>query len=85
MQEYKHGIRKNFKFYSQDLLNNLFLHPYTKIEYIERDLQVSRLTATKYLEQLTQSGYLEKHTIWRSNYYINRPLFDLLTNPLEIE
>ncbi|NSW45798.1 MAG: Fic family protein, partial [Bacteroidales bacterium] len=30
MQEYKHKIRNNFNFYSQDLLNNLFSHPYTK-------------------------------------------------------
>jgi Fic family protein len=84
MQKYKHEIRNNFKFYSQDLLNNLFRHPYTKIEYVEKDLQVSRLTATKYLDQLAQAGYLEKQKVWRSNYYINRPLFELLTNPPEI-
>ncbi|MDQ2993702.1 MAG: Fic family protein [Pseudomonadota bacterium] len=81
MQKYKHDIRKNFRFYSQDLLNNIFCNPYTKIEYLERDLQISRLTATKYLDQLADAGYLEKHKIWRSNYYINRPLFDLLCNP----
>jgi Fic family protein len=84
MQKYKHDIRKNFKFYSQDLLNNLFRHPYTKIEFLERDLQVSRLTATKYLDQLADAGYLEKQKIWRSNYYINRPLFDLLSKPPKI-
>lgn len=44
---YKHRIRAGFKFYSQDLINNLFMHPYTKIEFVERDLKVSRLTATK--------------------------------------
>jgi Fic family protein len=84
MQKYKHDIRKDFRFYSQDLLNNLFRHPYTKIEYLERDLQVSRLTATKYLDQLAQAGFLEKRKIWRSNYYINRPLFDLLTDPPKV-
>lgn len=46
MQKYKHEIRKNFRFYSQDLLNILFRHPYTKIEHLEKNLQVSRLTAT---------------------------------------
>ncbi len=81
MQKYKQDIRKNFKFYSQDLLNNLFRHPYTKIEFIERDLKVSRLTATKYLDQLAEAGYLVKHKIWRRNYYINQPLFNLLSNP----
>lgn len=78
MKEYKHGIRKKFRFYSQDLLNNLFRHPYTKIEILEKDLSISRLTATKYLDQLTDAGYLEKRKIWRSNYYINRQLFNLL-------
>ncbi len=81
MQDYKQRIRANFRFYSQDLLNNLFRHPYTKIEFLERDLQISRLTATKYLDQLADAGYLEKQKVWRSNYYINRPLFDLLSHP----
>lgn len=84
MQRYKHDIRNNFKFYSQDLLNNLFRHPYTKIEFLEQDLQISRLTATKYLDQLAEEGFLEKQKIWRSNYYINKPLIDLLSKPLKI-
>lgn len=53
MQEHKHKIRGELpKIYSRDLINNLFSHPYTKIEYVERDLGVHRLTATKYLEAL---------------------------------
>lgn len=32
----KHRIRAGHKFYSQDLINNLFTHPYTKIEYVQR-------------------------------------------------
>jgi len=27
--DYKHRIRAGYKFYSQDLINNLFMHPYT--------------------------------------------------------
>lgn len=84
MQKYKQEISEKFRFYSQDLLNNLFCNPYTKIEYIMRDLKVKRITATKYLDQLADAGYLEKHKIWRSNYYINRPLFDLLSNPPKV-
>ena len=60
------------------MINNLFSHPYTKIDYIERDLQVSRLTASKYLEALTASGFLDKQKIGRTNYYVNRPLYDIL-------
>ena len=32
--DYKHRIRAEYKFYSQDLINNLFSHPYTKIDFI---------------------------------------------------
>lgn len=77
--EYKHRIRGKHKFYSQDLINNLFFHPYTKIEFIMRDLKVSRITATKYLEALTEDGLLKKEKISRSNYYINVALYNILT------
>ena len=78
MMEYKHRIRNELpKIYSQDLLNNLFRHPYTKIEYLQNDLRVSRLTATKYLQQLTEHGFLSKSKIGRYNYYINQLLMEL--------
>ncbi|KAF0178658.1 MAG: filamentation induced by cAMP protein fic [Nitrospirae bacterium] len=77
MQDYKNRIRSDFKFYSQDLLNNLFSHPYTKIEFIERDLGVTRQTAAKYLDELADSGLLVKEKIGRYNFYINKPLFDM--------
>lgn len=74
----KQKIRANYKFYSQDLLNNLFSHPYTKIEFIQRDLGVSRLTATKYLDALVDGDVLHKRKIGRSNFYINVPLYRIL-------
>jgi len=75
----KHRIRKDHKFYSQDLINTLFSHPYTKIQFLERDLRVSRLTATKYLDALASDGLLTKQKIGRSNYYINSALTAILT------
>ena len=78
MMAYKHRIRTELpKIYSQDLLNNLFRHPYTRIESVQQDLGVSRLTAAKYLELLTEKGFIDKHKIGRYNYYINRPLMDI--------
>jgi Fic family protein len=74
----KHKVRTGYKFYSQDLINNLFMHPYTKIEFVERDLDVSRLTATRYLDALAAGGVLKKRKIGRSNYYINMPLYRIL-------
>lgn len=72
--DYKHRIRAGYKFYSQDLINNLFTHPYTRIEFVQRDLQVSRLTATKYLDALAAGGFVQKQKIGRGNYYINLAL-----------
>jgi len=77
--DYKHRIRTGFKFYSQDLINNLFMHPYTKIDFVERDLKVSRLTATKYLDALAGAGFVQKVKVGRSNYYINVALNAILT------
>lgn len=78
MQETKTLIRTDLsRMYSQDLINNLFRHPYTRIEYITADLGVSRPTATKYLEQLVEVGLLSKQVTGRNNYYINIALVQL--------
>lgn len=79
MLNYKHRLRDNYKFYSQDLLNNLFKHPYTKIEFIIHDLKVSRITAANYLNKLSDDGLLRKEKLGTGNYYINQPLFELLS------
>lgn len=79
MLDYKHKLRENYKFYSQDLLNNLFKHPYTKIEFIVNDLGVSRLTAANYLNKLAEDKMLRKEKLGTGNYYINEELFNLLT------
>lgn len=78
LMDYKHRIRATHKFYSQDLINNLFVHPYTKIDFLQRDLGVSRLTATKYLDALAASGFLQKQKVGRSNYYVNLALNQIL-------
>jgi len=77
--EYKNLLRDNYKFYSQDLLNNLFKHPYTKIEFVEKELGVSRITAAKYLNELVKDGLLKKQKLGTGNYYINERLMNLLT------
>lgn len=77
--EYKNLLRNNYKFYSQDLLNNLFKHPYTKIEFIENDLGVSRITASKYLNLLAKDKILKKEKLGTGNYYINEKLIKILT------
>ena len=75
----KHRIRGKHSFYSQDLINTLFQHPYTKIQFLERDLSVSRITATRYLDVLAADGFLRKQRIGRTNYYMNTDLLEILT------
>ncbi len=65
------------KIYSQDLLNNLFRHPYTRIEYVQKELGVTRQTAARYLDTLASAGFISKHQTGRSNYYINDRLVSL--------
>lgn len=78
MADYKQRIRRELpRIYSQDLLNNLFRHPYTRIDYVMQELSVSRPTATRYLAILAEAGFVTKHEAGRNHYYINRPLVDL--------
>ena len=79
MAEMKIQLWDNYKFYSQELLNNMFKHPYTKIEFIVRDLGVSRITAANYLNKLAEDGVLRKEKLGTGNYYVNEKLFALLT------
>lgn len=79
MARYKHEIRDNFpKMYSQDLLNRLFAYPYTKIDFLMKELGISRPTASKYLNTLTTAGFLERRKIGRHYFFINRPLLTLI-------
>lgn len=84
MMDYKQKIRTNLpKIYSQDLINNLFKHPYTKIDFLVQDLGVTRQTASKYLDQLIDLKLLTLHKIGKENFYINTALFDFLHNAPE--
>ena len=78
LQETKHRIRSTHRFYSQDLINSLFRHPYTRIRFIEEDLGVSRLTATRYLDLLTEDGVLIKRRVGRASLYVNARLVAIL-------
>ncbi len=81
MREYKNILKPLFgKLYKHELLNNLFFHPYTKIEFIERDMQVTRNTASKYLNKIVETGLVEKVKVGKTNYYFNTKLIELFLN-----
>lgn len=79
MQRTKVVIRGNYKFYSQDLINHLFKHPYTKIEFLTKELKVNRTTAATYLNRMAEDGVLRKEKVGSTNYYVNIALFRLLS------
>lgn len=78
MVEFKTVLRPKFgKQYRHELLNNLFFHPYTKVEFLEKEMMVSRITANRYLNALVETGLIERIKIGRSYYYMNLPLINL--------
>lgn len=79
MQQHKQQIRSQLpKIYSHELINNLYKHPYTKIDFVAEDCQIHRNTAGKRLDELVQIGILEKVKIGKENFYINIELYKLL-------
>ena len=81
MTEYKVRLRPLFeKQYKHELLNNLFFHPYTKIEFLQKDMMVGRQTAAKYLDKIVDEGLLQKLKMGRDNYYVNIRLMELFMN-----
>lgn len=66
------------KIYSKDLIEILFTHPYTKIDFLVDRLNISRQTASKYLSELEAKGILETVQIKNSKYFINIDLFAML-------
>ena len=63
------------KIYSKDLVEILFNHPYTKIDFLVDVLRLHRETASKYLKQLETLGIVESIKIKNSKFYINVELF----------
>lgn len=78
MADFKSVLRPKFgKQYRHELLNNLFFHPYTKVEFLEKELMISRVTAQRYLNLLMETGLIDRVKIGKAYYYINIPLMNL--------
>lgn len=79
MQNHKQLIRNKLpQIYSHELINNLYKHPYTKIDFVVKDCQIHRNTARTRLESLVKIGILKKEKIGKENFYINVALYELL-------
>lgn len=66
------------KIYSKDLLEVLFIHPYTKIDMLVDNLELHRDTASKHLKAMEKIGILNSVQIKNSKFYVNVKLFELL-------
>ena len=64
--------------YRKELIEILFEHPYSKIEYLVSNMGVERKAASRYLKKLEQIGILKSHKIGRENIYVNKKLMNLL-------
>ncbi|MDY0237275.1 MAG: Fic/DOC family N-terminal domain-containing protein [Campylobacterales bacterium] len=79
MDSTKNILKSNLpKVYSKDLLEVLFLHPYTTIEMLIINLNIHRDTASKYLKSMEKIGILNEVQIKNSKFYVNIKLFELL-------
>jgi len=66
------------KLYSKDLLEIIFSHPYTKIEFLVDWMWMTRQTSSKYLNELVENWYMFSIQKWKNKYFVNLELFELL-------
>lgn len=66
--------------YSKDLIEVIFRHPYTKIQFVVDAGIAKRQTASTYLQTLAGLGILREQKHGREKYYINEALFNELAS-----
>jgi len=64
--------------YSRELIDMLFMQPYSKISFLVESDIASRNTASKYLNRLADIGILEKSQVGNEFLYLNKQLYDLI-------
>ncbi len=83
IQQLMYDIKDNIKtklpkIYSKDLLELLFVHPYTKINFLVEELSMTRKTASNHLKKLEDIGVVKSIKMGREIYFVNVELFKLL-------
>lgn len=67
------------RIYTKELVETLFVHPYSKIEFLVNALGVERKAASRYLHSLEELGFLESQKVGREKIYINVRLMTILS------
>ena len=79
MDETKNEIKEKLpKIYSKDLVEILHMHPYTKIDFLVNELNVTRKTASNYLKALEEIDIIKEIKVGRNKYFINKKLYKIL-------
>jgi Fic family protein len=68
------------RIYSKDLIEQLFVHPYCKIEFLVENLHIKRKSASRHLISLEKLGVLKSLSKGKEVIYVNEKLYDLLKN-----
>jgi Fic family protein len=66
------------KLYSKELVEIIFENPYSKIDFLVNKLNINRKTASKYLKELEDHGFLSHLKIGKEMLYINDALMKIL-------
>ncbi|MDA3951362.1 MAG: Fic family protein, partial [Spirochaeta sp.] len=67
------------RIYTKELVETLFVHPYSKIEFLVNALGVERKAASRYLQSLEELGLLVSQKIGRERIYVNVRLMNILS------
>ena len=70
------------RIYTKELVETLFVHPYSKIEFLVNSLGVERKAASRYLQSLEELGLLENQKVGREKLYINVRLMTILSREI---
>lgn len=68
------------KLYRNDLVDKLFEFPVVTPVALGKELDYHYTTASKYLHELTEKGYLKSARIGRNTYFINFRLLEFVSN-----
>lgn len=69
---------KHPKMYSKELVDILFVEFYTRISNVEVGLNVTRKTASNYLNEFVESGILEVEVRGKDKLFINKKLLEIM-------
>lgn len=73
------------RIYTKELVETLFVHPYSKIEFLVNALRVERKAASRYLQSLEELGLLKSQKVGRERIYVNVRLMTVLSRETAAE